>query len=218
MFVFFFAADKFFLIAVVCVLMSIVLFLSADEFSLGLVALFCVVMGILSFFFATDEFSLDCVASVDVIMYVVGICICAGQDLFFCVAVVCVLMSVGFGRCTDKNRFFPVTFIRMMMCTFSFFFAADQLLLIAVLCMCMFFFSTVRCSFCRKCRKNQCIYSTENYHAGKDADYAFPAFMSVILMFQVCCLLRQRLFHIPLPPSLLFCTVLYLSENTVSFL
>ena len=128
-----------FLIAVVCVLMSIVLFLSADEFS-GLVALFCVVMGTLSFFFATGEFSLSCVASVDVIMYVVGICICAGQDLFFCVAVVCVLMSVRFGRCTDKNRFFPVTFIRMMMCTFSFFFATDQLLLIAVLYMCMFFF------------------------------------------------------------------------------
>ena len=100
-------------------------------------------MGILSFFFATDEFSLDCVASVDVIMYVVGICICAGQDLFFCVAVVCVLMSVGFGRCTDKNLFFPVTVIRMLVGTFSFFFAANQLLLIAVLCMCMFFFSTV---------------------------------------------------------------------------
>ena len=91
------------------------------------------------------------------------------------------LVSIGFRDLTDQSFYFSVTVIRMMVGSLSLLLAADQFVLIAVLCVGMLLFATVDICLCGQCREDQCIDRAKNHQTGKDAYCLLPAFPPAIL-------------------------------------
>ena len=173
----FFTTSKYLFVAFCCVLMSFALLLVTGKNVLCLVAFLCVLVSFILF------------QSAD-------------QIAFLIIALFCMSMSTfTLFQSADQRLFLGITFIRMGVCSFAFFFPADQTVLITFIRMSMFFYSTVRSSLCSKCRKDQCIYSTENYYTCQNTDRFLPAFMLPVLQLELRRLMQQRIFHLT---SLLF--------------
>ena len=179
--VFLFAADQLFFIAFCCVAVAIVFLLATDQLFLFLITFCCVVVSTFALLHTADKLFLCGIATVKLTMYMALFFICASQNLFFCITGICVLMSIGFRSLTDQSVYFPVTVIRMMVGSLSLLLAADQLLLIAVLCVGMLLLTAVGVRLGGQCREDQCIDSTKNHQTGKNTYCLLPAFTPAIL-------------------------------------
>lgn len=133
--------------------MAIVFLLTTDQLFLFLITFCCVVVSTFALLHTAGKLFLCGIAAVYFTMYMVRICICASQNLFFCIAGFCVLVSLGFRGLTDQSIHFLITVIRMMVGSLALLLAADQFVLIAVLCMGMLLFATVGICLCGQCRE-----------------------------------------------------------------